>query len=109
MNAKLWLALLLSPIAAVPAAAQQSAYNDRVAKAMPTRYEPPTCNLKSNHFKVSSGASYLKTGIESEVPENQVRALNSGERVLLEAMKQNGQEKNPARSEERRVGKECRL
>ncbi|MGH7535119.1 MAG: tetratricopeptide repeat protein, partial [Gemmatimonadales bacterium] len=96
MNAKLVSALLLSAAAAAPAVAQQSAYNDRVAKAMPTRYEPPACNIKSNHFKVSSGASYLKTGIEADVPENQTRALNNGERVLLEAMQQNGQGKNPA-------------
>jgi tetratricopeptide (TPR) repeat protein len=81
---------------AAPLAAQESALNDRVAKAMPTRYTPPKCELKANHFKVSSGATYLKTGIETEVPGNRTRALNSGEKVLLEAIQQNGQEKNPA-------------
>jgi len=96
VNAKLVSALLLSAVAAVPAVAQQSRYSDRVAKAMPTRYEPPACNLNSNHFKVSSGATYLKSGIENSVPENQVRSYGNGERVLVEAMQQNGQDKNPA-------------
>ena len=44
------------------------------------------CELKPGHYKVSSGATYLKTGIETEIPENRTRALNSGEKVLLEAM-----------------------
>jgi tetratricopeptide (TPR) repeat protein len=80
---------------AVSAAAQQPALNDRVAKAMPTKYMPPKCELKAGHFKVSSGATYLKTGIETEVPDNRTRALASGEKVLLEAIQQNGQDKNP--------------
>jgi tetratricopeptide (TPR) repeat protein len=63
---------------------------------MPSSYRAPDCGLKSGHFKVSSGASYLKTGIETDVPENQTRALDSGEKVLLEAMQQNGQDNNAA-------------
>jgi tetratricopeptide (TPR) repeat protein len=80
----------------VPAAAQQQVLSDRVAKSMPTKYQAPECGLKSNHFKVSSGASYLKSGIENDVPDNQKRSLENGHRVLLEAMQQNGQDKNPA-------------
>jgi tetratricopeptide (TPR) repeat protein len=45
---------------------------------------------------VQSGATYLKTGIETEVPENRLRALASGKKVLLEALQQNKQEQNPA-------------
>lgn len=74
----------------------QTVINDRVAKAMPSKYTPPTCGLKAGHFKVQSGATYLKTGIETEVPENRVRALANGQKVLLEALEQNKQEKNPA-------------
>jgi len=74
----------------------QTVVNDRVAKAMPSKYTPPTCGLKAGHFKVQSGATYLKTGVETEVPENRVRALASGKKVLLEALEQNKQEKNPA-------------
>lgn len=74
----------------------QTVGNDRVIKAMPSKYTPPTCSLKAGHFKVQSGATYLKTGIETEVPENRVRALANGKKVLLEALEQNKQDKNPA-------------
>jgi tetratricopeptide (TPR) repeat protein len=96
VNANLASALLLLALNAVPALAQQPVLSDRVAKSMPARYLPPACGLKPNHFKVSSGATYLKSAIESDIPENRERILNDGKRVLLEAMKQNGQEKNPA-------------
>jgi tetratricopeptide (TPR) repeat protein len=72
------------------------AQNDRVKNALPTKYVAPTCALKAGHFKIQSAATYLKTGIETEVPENRARALNSGKKVLLEAVEQNQQEKNPA-------------
>jgi tetratricopeptide (TPR) repeat protein len=90
-------AILLLPLAATAAESQQQrVLSDRVAKSMPTQYQAPDCGLKSNHFKVSSGATYLKTGIETELPDNQKRALDDGERVLLDAMKQNNQDENPA-------------
>ena len=89
--------LLLLPLAATTTEAQQQrVLSQRVAKSMPSAYRAPDCGLKSGHFKVSSGATYLKTGIEADVPENQVRALDSGEKVLLEAMQQNNQGTNPA-------------
>ncbi len=96
MKATIASALLLLPLAATAAESQQRVISDRVARAMPTTYQAPDCGLKSNHFKVSSGATYLKTGIETDVGENQKRALDSGERVLLEAMQQNDQDDNPA-------------
>lgn len=96
MKAMIASAMLLLPLAATAAEAQQRVISERVAKSMPTTYQPPECGLKSGHFKVSSGATYLKTGIETDVAENQKRALDSGERVLLEAMQQNGQANNPA-------------
>jgi tetratricopeptide (TPR) repeat protein len=96
VKAMIALALGFLAVAAGPAQAQQPVLSDRVAKSMPTTYVPPSCELKSNHFKVSSGAGYLKTGIETEVPENKIRVLNSGQKVLLEAIQQNGQDKNPA-------------
>jgi tetratricopeptide (TPR) repeat protein len=76
--------------------AQQPALNERVARSMPSRYVPPDCGLKAGHFKVSSGATYLKTGTETEIPANRTRALETGHKVLLEAINQNGQGKNPA-------------
>jgi tetratricopeptide (TPR) repeat protein len=86
---------LLGSFSAVPAMAQ-AVINQRVAGAMPAKYVAPTCGLKAGHFKVQSGATYLKTGIETGVAENRVRALTSGKKVLLEALEQNKQEKNPA-------------
>jgi len=96
VNAQIASALILLSLGATVAAAQQPVLNDRVAKSMPGRYEAAACNIKPNHFKVSSGAAYLKTSIETEVPENKARTLNSGQKVILEAMEQNGQDKNPA-------------
>ncbi len=86
---------LLGIVHAAPGMAQ-TVVNDRVAKGMPTRFTPPDCGLKTGHFKVQSGATYLKTGIETPVPENKTRALKSGTKVLMEALEQNQQEKNPA-------------
>src|SRR5213595_1692161 len=80
---------------AIPAAAQQPTLNNRVAQAMPNKYSPPTCGIKPGHFKVSSGATYLKTAIET-TPANRTRVLGSGQKVLVEAIQQNGQDKNPA-------------
>ena len=97
MKAIIASAVLLLPLAAATAEAQQQkVLSQRVAKSMPTSYRAPECGMKSGHFKVSSGASYLKTGIETDVPDNQKRALDSGEKVLLEAMQQNGQGSNAA-------------
>jgi tetratricopeptide (TPR) repeat protein len=96
VNTRIVLAAGLLGVSAYPAAAQQPAVNNRVVQGLPSRYIPPTCGLKAGHFKVSSGATYLKTGVETEVPANKTRALASGQKVLLEAIQQNGQEKNPA-------------
>jgi tetratricopeptide (TPR) repeat protein len=97
VNAKIVSALSLLVLAAPAAQAQQTqVISDRVAKSMPTRYDPPQCELKSGHFKVSSGATYLKTGIETDVPENKRRVWESGRKVLLEAIEKNGQAQNGA-------------
>ncbi|HEX2249732.1 MAG TPA: tetratricopeptide repeat protein [Gemmatimonadales bacterium] len=88
--------VLLAGWAVQDVKAQQSMTSNRVADVMPSRYTPPNCGLKPGHFKVSSGAAYLKTGVETEVPANQTRALKSGERVLVEAITENDQAKNPA-------------
>ena len=72
------------------------AQNTRVVSGLPSRYIAPTCALKAGHFKVQSGATYLKTGIETPVAENRTRALTNGKKVILEALQQNQQEKNPA-------------
>ena len=96
MNTSIVLAGMLVVAGAASASAQAPTVNDRVVKAMPSRYVPPACGIKAGHFKVSSGATYLKTGTETEVPANRTRVLNSGHKVILEAIQQNGQDKNPA-------------
>ena len=96
MNAQTVSAVILLSLGTTVAAAQQPAIDTRVAAALPSKYEPASCGIKPNHFKVSSGASYLKTSIETEVPENKARSLGNGQRVLNEAIRQNGQDKNPA-------------
>lgn len=97
MNAKIGSTLLMLTAIARPASAQQQrVIDDRIAKSMPNAYRAAECGIKPNHFKVSSGATYLKTSIETEVPDNKARALQNGQKVLLEAMGQNGQDKNPA-------------
>jgi len=93
---KIASAFLLLTLAASTAAAQQSTVNDRVAKGMPATYQPAQCNIKPAHFKVGSAAGYLKSAIETDVPESKVRILGQGEKVSLEAIQQNGQDKNPA-------------
>src|SRR5438874_5590698 len=89
---------MLMAIAASSGAAQgqPKVISDRVAKSQPSKYEPANCGIKPNHFKVGSAAGYLKSAIETDVPESKVRILGQGEKVILEAMQQNGQEKNPA-------------
>jgi tetratricopeptide (TPR) repeat protein len=95
VNTRIVMACLLEATISLPAAAQQATINQRVAQAMPSKYTPPACGIKAGHFKVSSGGAYLKTGTET-TPANRVRVLASGQKVLLEAIQQNGQEKNPA-------------
>jgi len=87
---------LLAVCIAGPLAAQQSGVTSRVQNSLDSKYIPPDCGIKANDFRVSSGATYLKTGIETSVPENRARALNDGERVISDAIKNAGQDKNPA-------------
>jgi tetratricopeptide (TPR) repeat protein len=101
VNAKITSAILLLCLDATLASAQQPSgqqtlVSERVAKSVPTKYEPAQCNIKPNHFKVGSGAGYVKAALETDVPASQKRILGQSEKVLLEAIQQNGQDKNPA-------------
>jgi Flp pilus assembly protein TadD len=96
VNAHIASAFILLSLGATVGQAQQSVTNDRVAKSMPTSYMAAQCNIKPGHFKVGSGAGYLKAAIETDVPESKARILGQGEKVIQEAMQQNKQEKNPA-------------
>jgi tetratricopeptide (TPR) repeat protein len=96
VNAQTASAFILLSLGATVATAQQEVMNDRVAKSMPTQYMPASCNIKPNHFKVGSAAGYLKSAIETDIPESKARILSQGEKVDLEAIQKNGQDKNPA-------------
>jgi hypothetical protein len=96
VNSPIASAFILLCLGATAATAQQPVLNDRVAKSMPNQYQPASCGIKPNHFKVGSAAGYLKSAIETDVPESKVRILGQGQKVLLEAIQQNGQAKNPA-------------
>ncbi|HEY7634838.1 MAG TPA: tetratricopeptide repeat protein [Gemmatimonadales bacterium] len=98
MRRNLVMTAMLTAIAAssVTAQGQPKVTSDRVAKSQPSKYEPANCGIKPNHFKVGSAAGYLKSAIETDVPESKTRILGQGVKVLYEAIQQNGQEKNPA-------------
>lgn len=95
MKTRAVFAVVLLGFSGTPALAQ-AVMNSRVATAMPSEYTAPACGLKTGHSKVSRGATNLKTGIETEVQGNKVRALTSGKKLITEAIEQNGQDKNPA-------------
>lgn len=92
------LVVALSAMAAAPVAAQDAHLDAHVAEAMARhyrKYEPPTCGAdKDLNYLVGSGRTYLKTGLETEIPENRARALQSGERVVLEAITLHGQQES---------------
>jgi tetratricopeptide (TPR) repeat protein len=96
VNTRIVLAAGLLGVAANPAAAQQPTVNNRVVQGLPSKYLPPSCDMKAGHSKVSSGAKYLKTGVETEAQGNKTQALLSAQNALLEAIQRNGQETNPA-------------
>lgn len=72
-----------------------------VAKAMPTRYIEPTCDVRAGHFLVSSGVTYLAVGsggnrnIDGTTdPEKVETALGNAVRVITQAIRENDQGSN---------------
>ncbi|MBA2292144.1 MAG: tetratricopeptide repeat protein [Gemmatimonadales bacterium] len=89
--------LLILAAAFVPAVMPaQDAPNDRVIKAIATRYEAPGCDIKTGHFKVSSAATYLKSAYENPDGPRRERLLRDADRVLREAVTENEQADNGA-------------
>ncbi len=84
-------------LALVPGVLAGQTGNVAVIVAQPTSYTEilPSCEgLRGGHFKVKSGATYLKSALESAT--NRARLLNDGKRVLLEAISDDGQAESPA-------------
>lgn len=85
---KVLVGVVLAGIAVTPASVSaQDAIANRVQGALDTRMVQPECKLDGGDFRVSSGKTYLKTGIEgSGDPSNRSNALKSGVRVVTEAI-----------------------
>jgi tetratricopeptide (TPR) repeat protein len=89
--------LLALAVAAPLAAQQQDGVQSRVVGSLDTRMLQPDCKLDGGDFRVSSGKTYLKTGIEGTGdPINRVNALKNGVRVITEAITTSGQAKSSA-------------
>ena len=88
------LALL---VLAAPLTAQNGVQN-RVVGSLDTRLVQPECKLDgAGDFRIASGKTYLKTGIEGTGDQsNRTNGLKNGIRVITEAMSSAGQAKNPA-------------
>ncbi len=80
----------LLALAAAPLPAQQDGVASRVIGSLDPRLVQPDCKLDGGDFRVSSGKTYLKTGIEAGEPSNRARALRDGVRVVLEALTEGG-------------------
>lgn len=85
----------LAACIAAPIAAQDPAIAARMAN-VGGKSDPQGCKLESGHFRVSSGATYLQNALATSVPDNRKRLLHDGKQVLLQAITQNDQAKNPA-------------
>ncbi|NNG16949.1 MAG: tetratricopeptide repeat protein [Gemmatimonadales bacterium] len=77
-------------------AAQERVLSDRVANAQPSQYKAPDCKLKSGHFMVGSGSTYLKSATETSVEGNRLRLISDAKRVLNQAITEKGQADNGA-------------
>ena len=86
--------LLILLVVPVQLSAQGTDVRTVVVAAQPMRYEPASCGIKTGHFKVGSGATYLSTAITNEA--NRPRLLSDAEKVLIESIRDNGQASNPA-------------
>ncbi|MES2306468.1 MAG: tetratricopeptide repeat protein [Gemmatimonadota bacterium] len=88
--------LMLASVVAVPMTVRAQDYNQRVRMAMSTKYQGPMCQLKGGDFRVSSGATYLKTGVEVPDPIKRESQLKKGVQVITEAISNSGQDKSAA-------------
>lgn len=88
--------IVLAALAVAPAVASAQEYNQRVLKAMSSKYQSPLCSLKGGDFRVSSAATYLKTGVEVADPVKRESQLKKGVEVVTDAILKSGQDKSAA-------------
>ena len=60
------------------------------------RWVTPKCDLKPGHFMVNSGLLYLKNATNTNFASQREKDLRDAQKSLLQAITQNGQEKNGA-------------
>lgn len=82
----MWAATATGLSAQAPAMDQ----NLRVARAQPGKWEVPDCGLNKGNFMIGSGATYLKSGVETSDDVKKAKLFGDAERVLLEGI-QKGQ------------------
>jgi tetratricopeptide (TPR) repeat protein len=80
------LLMFVGATTGLAARAQGQEGNTRVAQAQPGKWEVPDCGLNKGNFLVSSGATYLSTGVQQSDPTKKARQYNEAERVLLDAI-----------------------
>lgn len=68
------------------AQAQGQAVNVRVAQAQPGTWAVPSCGLDKGNFLVSSGATYISTGVQQSDPTKRAHQFSEAQRVLLDAI-----------------------
>ncbi|HQR18237.1 MAG TPA: hypothetical protein PK948_07690, partial [Gemmatimonadales bacterium] len=62
------LLMFVGATTGLAARAQGQEGNTRVAQAQPGKWEVPDCGLNKGNFLVSSGATYLSTGVQQSDP-----------------------------------------
>ncbi len=80
------LLMFVGATTGLAARAQGQGGNTRVALAQPGKWEVPSCGLDKGNFLVSSGATYLSTGVQQSDPTKKARQFGEAERVLLDAI-----------------------
>lgn len=60
------------------------------------RWVAPKCDIKPGHFMVNSGLLYLKSATNTNYQAQREKDLRDAERTLVQAITQNGQDKNGA-------------
>ena len=60
--------------------------NVRVERAQPTKWEVPDCGLEKGNFLIGSGATYLKSGIETSDAEKKERLFTNARNVVTEGI-----------------------
>ncbi len=88
--------LVLVALGVTPRMGDAQEYNQRVKLAMSSKYQAPRCQLKGGDFRVSSAATYLKTGVELPDLVKKEGQLKKGISVVTEAIASAGQDKSAA-------------